>query len=90
MYDNWIFFITCKEKTVMKKLISIAIVLMSILPLYSQENFKWDIVTEVPGLSKNELYSITKMFIAKTWKSANNVIQNDDKDAGQILVRVIK
>lgn len=36
---------------------------------------------------KNQIYSATKMFIAEYWKSAQNVIQNDDKDGGVILVK---
>jgi len=37
--------------------------------------------------NKNEIYAITKMYIAETWKSSQDVIQNDDKDAGIILVK---
>ena len=37
--------------------------------------------------TKAQIYSDTKMFIAETWKSANDVIQNDDKDGGMILVK---
>ena len=30
------------------------------------------------------------MFVAKTWNSANDVIQNDDKENGQILIKGIE
>ena len=39
--------------------------------------------------TKTQIYSDTKMFIAKTWKSSIDVIQNDDKDAGTSMVRGI-
>lgn len=38
---------------------------------------------------KNQIYSDTKMFIAKTWRSSKDVIQNDDKEAGVIIVKGI-
>jgi hypothetical protein len=53
-----------------------------------QANFKWE-VTDSSKKSASEIYSETKMFIAKTWKSSNEVIQNDDKEAGIILVKAI-
>jgi|GEM_PF-1412956 len=37
--------------------------------------------------TKDQIYSDTKMFIAEYWKSAQNVIQNDDKTSGMILVK---
>ena len=37
--------------------------------------------------TKLQIYTDTKMFIAEYWKSAQNVIQNDDKDAGVILIK---
>lgn len=53
---------------------------------FSQKEFKWDIVDSVPK-TKNQIYSDTKMFIAEYWKSAKDVIQNDDKESGIILVK---
>ena len=37
--------------------------------------------------SKNQIYSDTKMYIAENWKSAQNVIQNDNKEDGLILIK---
>ena len=53
---------------------------------FSQTNFSWE---KVDTTSKNiaQIYSLTKMFVAETWKSSKDVIQNDDKDAGVILVK---
>jgi len=70
----------------MKKVVLlIGWVLISALS-FSQTNFKWDNSDSIPK-TKAQIYSDTKMFIAETWKSAKNVIQNDDKDAGMILVK---
>lgn len=59
-----------------------------ITPLYSQTNFTWD-VSDTISKTKDQIYSDVKFFVAKSWKSANHVIQNDDKDAGIILVKGI-
>ena len=53
---------------------------------YSQANFKWEKVDSTLK-TKNQIYSDTKMFIAETWKSAKDVIQNDDKETGLILIK---
>lgn len=42
-------------------------------------------VMEVPDAPKNELYARGKVFFANTFKSAQNVIQADDKEAGLLI-----
>jgi outer membrane lipoprotein-sorting protein len=54
----------------------------------AQENFQWDKVIETEK-SKQELYSNAKSFIAETWKSAKDVIQNDDQEGGLIILKGI-
>ena len=54
---------------------------------YGQTNFEWDVITDSLEDDKSQLYSKTKLFIGEAWNSAQNVIQNDDKDAGVILVK---
>jgi hypothetical protein len=49
-------------------------------------NFKWEKMDSV-SKTKAQIYTDTKMFISEAWKSAKNVIQNDDKDGGVILVK---
>lgn len=56
------------------------------LVLYSQTDYKWDEVVETTG-TQSDIYSRTKLFVAETWKSAKDVIQNDDKEAGIILLK---
>ena len=53
---------------------------------HAQTDFKWDKVDSVAKI-KGQIYSDTKMFIAEFWKSAQNVIQNDDKEGGSILIK---
>jgi len=55
---------------------------------YSQKSFTWDIIDSV-NKSKVQIYNDSKLFIAETWKSANDVIQNDDKESGVILLKGI-
>jgi hypothetical protein len=53
---------------------------------FGQTNFKWDKVDSIQK-TKSKIYSDTKMFIAETWKSSKDVVQNDDKDEGIILIK---
>ncbi len=55
---------------------------------YGQHNFVWE-KTDSVSLSKSKIYSLTKLYIAETWKSAQDVIQNDDKEEGVILLKGI-
>lgn len=67
----------------MKKVILTAISILFMTFSYAQANFKWDKIDSI-AKNKNELYSLTKMYIGETWKSAQNVIQNDDKEGGMV------
>ncbi len=51
-----------------------------------QSQFKWETIDSTAN-SKDQLYSLTKTFIAEKWKSANDVIQNDDKEGGVIILK---
>ncbi|HPQ08183.1 MAG TPA: DUF4468 domain-containing protein [Bacteroidia bacterium] len=53
---------------------------------FAQKDFKWDTIDSV-SLNKNDIYSLTKAFIAEKWVSAKDVIQNDDKDGGIIILK---
>lgn len=68
-----------------KTIISLLMTTLSVV-CFSQENFKWDVRDSVI-LSKDKIYSETKLFIADYWKSAQNVIQSDDKESGIILIK---
>lgn len=69
-----------------KPLLTLTFILLGLVS-FGQTNFKWDVVTDSLDSDKSQLYSKSKLFIGETWKSAQNVIQNDDKDAGIILIK---
>lgn len=70
----------------MKTLVLTSISILLFTTAFGQINFKWDKVDSIAS-DKNEIYSLSKMFIAETWNSAQNVIQNDDKEGGSILIK---
>jgi hypothetical protein len=70
----------------MKKLILLLFGILSFGLSFGQTNFKWE-KTDSVAKTKEQIYSDTKMFIAEKWKSAKDVIQNDDKETGVILVK---
>ena len=70
----------------MKKIILTIITIISWMIGFTQTNFKIEKIDSV-SKTKSQIYSDTKMFIAEFWKSAQNVIQNDDKEAGMILLK---
>jgi hypothetical protein len=70
----------------MKNLLIGLTLLFMINSVFAQTDFKWE-KTDSIQKTKSQIYTDTKMFIAKTWKSAKDVIQNDDKDAGIILIK---
>jgi len=69
-------------KSILLTLFSFFIILFA----SAQENFEWD-VRDSLEVTKAALYSKVKMFIAETWKSADDVIQNDDKEGGVVLIK---
>ena len=70
----------------MKKAILIILGILISGVINGQENFTW-VKVDTIHKSKSQIYSDTKLFIAEFWKSAQDVIQNDDKEAGIILIK---
>ncbi len=70
-----------------KKYLIVALFMFIGVVSYSQVNFKWDVIIDSLADNKDDLYSKTKLFISENWNSAQDVIQNDDKDAGVILIK---
>jgi hypothetical protein len=70
----------------MKVSLFIFLQLLFTLNSLAQSNFEW-VNTDSIQKTKDQIYSTTKMFIAETWKSSKEVIQNDDKDGGIILIK---
>ncbi len=53
---------------------------------FAQKDFKWEVIDSV-AKSKDQIYKDTKIYIADRWVSAQDVIQNDDKENGIITVK---
>ena len=72
----------------MKKLKLAFIVVASMMSLnaISQVNFEWDMI-DTTTLDKEPLYNSTKLFILENWKSGKDVIHEDNKEGGLILVK---
>lgn len=70
----------------MKNLFLVFISIAITIAIQSQENFIWKNIKDVDK-TQSQIYKDTKIFISNTWKSANDVIQMDDKDAGIIIVK---
>lgn len=76
-----------KNKRKMKTTFLTLLLLTSSLVIsFGQNDFKWE-KTDTINKIKPQIYSDTKLFIAETWKSAQDVIQNDDKESGMVLIK---
>ena len=75
----------CSTLGFMKNLITLLVALLPFC-VTAQENFRWDI-RDSNTLSKDDIYSKAKQFIAETWNEPSQVIKNDDKESGMILLR---
>lgn len=69
----------------MKKIITSVFLLLTIV-CQAQSDFKIE-KTDSVSKSKSQIYADTKLFIAEEWKSAQAVVQNDDKESGVILIK---
>lgn len=72
----------------MKKIALTISILFFVSTIFAQLNYQWDKSDSI-SKTKIEIYSLTKLFISEYWKSAQDVIQNDDKEGGVILVKGI-
>jgi hypothetical protein len=70
----------------MKNLVTVIIMVISSLLSFGQNTIDKDVIFESTK-NKDLLYTNAKMFIAENFKSANDVIQLDDKENGVILVK---
>lgn len=71
----------------MKKILFTFLILFPLLAKAQVTNI---VETKEIEMTKNELFSKTKMFISDKWKNPKSSIQNDDKDAGIIQVKTEK
>jgi len=59
------------------------------LPVDTSGIITYKIIETVPGVSKNELYLRAKLWTAMAFKSAQNVIQLDDKEGGSLVIKAL-
>ena len=72
-----------------KKLNLTAIAIIGLtLSAMAQTSFKIEKIDSV-SKTKSQIYSDTKIFIAEEWKSSKDVIQNDDKESGMIMIKAM-
>lgn len=71
----------------MTKLLALPILLLLSTHVLAQNQYSWDVVIDSLDGSKTELFSKSKMFVAENWKSATDVIKNEDREAGLLLVK---
>lgn len=59
------------------------------LPLDSVGNITYLVIENMPNTSKDELYNRAKIWAALAFKSANNVIQLDDRAGGNLIIKAL-
>lgn len=70
----------------MKKYFMIIMLVFTSMNLWSQNDFKWNIIME-SSKSEAQLYEDVKNFINGTWQTAGKTIIQDDKTKGFILAK---
>lgn len=75
-----------RSLTALRIFVQTTFILLFCLSATAQNSYRWERIDSV-SKTKSQIYSDTKMFIAETWKSSKDVIQNDDKENGIILVK---
>jgi hypothetical protein len=79
----------------MKKFALIIVIIMLHLQLFAQsrlpddKRFDYTEIINVDSVKKDLLFGYVKVWLGKTYKSANNVIQVEDKETGKIIVKAI-
>ena len=85
-----VFFVDLRDKPIknlaMKRLIFLFITQVIFSTVIAQEkSFEYSKVIEVDSVSKTELYNMANEWFAKTYNSANDVIQLNDKELCKII-----
>ena len=66
-----------------------ALTLLSITTLIGQEKLTYSEVVQIDSISQNEIYNRAKLWFATTYNSANNVLQIDNKEEGQLIGKAV-
>ena len=70
----------------MKKFLLLSMASLLIYSAFGQADFKWGKIDSI-SKTKSQIYSDTKTFISRAWKASDVIIQNDNKEAGIIVVK---
>lgn len=70
----------------MKKFLLLSFASFLIYSASAQADFKWGKIDSIPK-TKSQIYSVTKTFISSVWKASDKTVQNDNKEAGIIVVK---
>lgn len=81
-----LFSLTFNIMTSMRKIL-LFLLLISSISTFAQKPFECDTVIVCPGLTADKIYSKFKYFVADNYRSAQNVIQLDDKDEHHLLCK---
>jgi hypothetical protein len=71
----------------MNKLITLVLVFITTVSFSQESRTNWTFseVVEVPNTTKDELYNRGRSWFAKAFKSSNDVLQMQDKEAGKLI-----
>lgn len=74
----------------MKKFVTLILVLITInAKLFGQEPLSYSEVVQVNDVLKNELFNRAKLWFATTYNSANDVLQIENKEEGELIGKAI-
>lgn len=73
----------------MKKLLLLLFLTILLQENKAQINFEWVFISDSVGFTKDVLYNKTKVFIAENYKTTKNIIQEDNKETGLVIIKGI-
>ena len=77
----------CRELLKIKLMKKIIIALLLPLCTFAQEQYGFSEVFKVPGKNADEIYVMMKSWVAESYRSANHVVQMDDRSSAKIILR---
>ena len=81
---------TLKKRKNMKKLtLTLTLLIVTAMTIFGQEPLAYTEVIQADSISQSELYTRAKLWFATAYNSANDVLQMDNKEGGQIIGKAI-
>jgi hypothetical protein len=72
-----------------KSILTFALLTALTIAVFGQEPLTYTEVVQVDSVSKTELYNRAKLWFATVYNSANDVLQMDNKESGEIVGKAI-